>query len=106
MVSPCMSDFLMSVPDDQGRDVVILGQDSWMLCVFWQGCPVLSSTNPENPILEEGIQFHDRTTSLDLFTFLQSAKLLKEVSKFNMAIARKRQRPYLVQILNQMRYKL
>ena len=59
-----------------GRDVVNLGQDSRMLCVFWQGCPVQSSTNPENPILEEGIQFHDRTTSLDLFTFLQSAKLL------------------------------
>ena len=73
-----MSDFLMSVPDDQGRDVVILGQDSWMLCVFWQGCLVQSSTNPENPILEEGIQFHDRTASLDLFPFLQSAKLLME----------------------------
>ena len=81
MVSPSMSDFLMNVPDDQGHDVVvmmILGQDSWMFYVFWQGCPVQSSTNPENPILEERIQFHDRTASLDLFTFLQSPKLLME----------------------------
>ena len=78
MVSSSLSDFLMSVSDDQGRDLVMLGQDSWVLCVFWQGCPVQSSTNPENPILEEGIQFHDRTASLDLFPFLQRAKLLME----------------------------